>query len=175
MSEISFGKALLSDALRISVLFKTVYIQTYSVDGVTFESANFITKRFSVEHIESIIKKDPSQLIIAYCNDNPIGVAEIIFDSKCSIRNIAIPELSKLYVLERFYGTGIGYQLMIAVEKEVLKKGFTDLYLEVYIHNPKAIAFYKRQGYVSIGTIDFPMESNTYKNFVMNKTLIANV
>ena len=108
MNEISFGKAKLSESLRISVLLKTVYIQRYAVDGVTFEFANFITNRFSTENIENIIKENPSRLIIAYQNGNPIGVAEIIYNSTCPIRKISVPELSKLYVLERFYGKGIG-------------------------------------------------------------------
>lgn len=169
MNEISFGKAKLSDSLRISVLLKTVYIQTYAVDGVTFEFANFITKRFSTENIENIIKENPSQLIIAYQNGNPIGVAEIIYDSTCPIRKLSIPELSKLYVLERFYGKGIGYGLINEAEKEVRENGFKEFNLEVYINNDRAIAFYERQGYASIGNVDFPMESNTYENLVMNK------
>ncbi|GAA4274910.1 GNAT family N-acetyltransferase [Aquimarina gracilis] len=171
MNEISFGKAKLSDSLRISVLLKTVYIQTYAVDGVTFEFSNFITKRFSPELIEKTIKENPSRLIIAYQNGNPIGVAEIIYDSNCPIRKISVPELSKLYVLERFYGKGIGYGLMNEAEKEVRENGFTEFNLEVYINNKRAIAFYERQGYKSIGNVDFPMESNTYENLVMNKEL----
>ncbi|NER18867.1 GNAT family N-acetyltransferase [Spongiivirga citrea] len=171
MNEISFGKAKLSDSLRISVLLKTVYVQTYAVDGVTFEFANFITKRFSTQSIENIIEKNPSRLIIAYQNGNPIGVAEIIYDSTCPIRKKAVPELSKLYVLERFYGKGIGFELMNEAEKEVRKNGFTEFNLEVYINNARAIAFYQRQGYTSIGNVDFPMEFNTYENLVMNKLL----
>ncbi|MBQ4821872.1 GNAT family N-acetyltransferase [Aquimarina sp. MMG016] len=171
MTKISYGKAKLSDSLRISVLLKTVYIQTYAVDGVTFEFANFITKRFSPELIENIIKENPSRLIIAYQNGNPIGVAEIIYDSNCPIRKIPVPELSKLYVLERFYGKGIGYGLMNEAEKEVRENGFSEFNLEVYINNARAIAFYKRQGYVSLGNVDFPMEFNTYENLVMNKAL----
>ena len=168
---ISYGKAELSDALKISVLLKTVYIQTYAVEGITFEFANFITKRFSPELIENIIKENPSRLIIAYLNGNAIGVAEIVYDSTCPIRKTTLPELSKLYVLERFYGKGIGCGLIKEVEKEVRENGFNELNLEVYINNARAIAFYERQGDVSIGNIDFPMESNTYENLVMNKVL----
>ncbi len=172
MAEISFGKAKLTDSLRISVLLKTVYMQTYAVDGVTFEFASFITKRFSIEHIESIIKKNPLQLIVAYQNENPIGVAEIIFDSTCPIRNISITELSKLYVLERFYGRGIGFRLLQSVENELINNGLKELNLEVWKQNERAIAFYKKHGFISIGNVDFPMEYNTYKNYVMNKKLI---
>ncbi len=171
MNKFSIGKAKLSDSLRISVLLKTVYIQTYAVDGVTFEFANFITKRFSSENIENIIKTNSSRLIIAYQNENPIGVAEIIYNSICPIRKTTVPELSKLYVLERFYGKGIGYKLMNEAEKELQNDGFKEFNLEVYINNARARAFYERQGYTAIGNVDFPMESNTYKNLVMNKKL----
>tara|TARA_B100000378_G_C17757845_1_gene311952 strand:+ start:21 stop:539 length:519 start_codon:yes stop_codon:yes gene_type:complete len=169
MTKISYGKAKLADSLRISVLLKTVYIQTYAVDGVTFEFANFITKRFSLEHIESIIKENPLGLIIAYQNENPIGVAEIIYESTCPIRKISIPELSKLYVLERFYGKGIGLGLLASVENQLMNDGFNELNLEVWKQNERAIGFYKKQGFVSIGNTNFPMENNTYENFVMNK------
>ena len=171
MDRISFGKAKLSDSIRISVLLKTVYIQTYANDGITFEFANFITKRFSIENIENIIKENPYRLIVAYYNENPVGVAEIIYNSTCPIRNISVPELSKLYVLERFYGKGIGFGLIKEAEKEVKKNGFKEFNLEVYIKNSRAIAFYKRQGYTVIGNVDFPMEFNTYENLVMNKIL----
>ncbi|AXT54576.1 GNAT family N-acetyltransferase [Aquimarina sp. MMG015] len=167
--KISYGKAKLTDSLRISVLLKTIYIETYAVDGITFEFANFITKRFSLELIENIIKENPNRLIIAYQNENPVGVAEIIYNSTCPIRKIKVPELSKLYVLKRFYGKGIGYGLINEAEKAVKEHGFTEFNLEVYIKNDRAIAFYERQGYTSIGNVDFPMESNTYENLVMNK------
>jgi GNAT superfamily N-acetyltransferase len=172
MSHITFGKATLPDALRISVLLKTVYIQTYAVDGVTHEFSNFINQRFSTTHIEQIIKKTPHQLLIAYYQGNPIGAAEILYDSTCPIQKITVTELSKLYVLERFYGQGIGYGLMNEVEKQVRTRGGKFINLEVYIKNHRAIAFYERQGYGSIGHIDFPMEENTYENLVMRKELV---
>lgn len=172
MEDISFENAKLTDALRISILLKTVYIQTYAVDGITFEFSNFITKRFAPEHIEAIITKNPDQLIIAYYKGNPIGVAETVFESICPIRKKTIPELSKLYVLERFYGKGIGYGLLAKAEKKLLQKGYSEFNLEVYIPNERAISFYKRQGYKIIGEVDFPMEFNTYENFVMNKVFI---
>ena len=171
MNNISFGTANLADALRISVLLKTVYIQTYAVDGITAEFANFITSRFSTNVIEHIIKENHNRLLIAYNDGNPIGVAEIDYNSTCPIRKLPVPELGKLYVLARFYGKGIGFGLLREAESAVRTNGFGELNLEVYIHNTRAVAFYERQGYSSIGTVDFPMETNTYENLVMTKKL----
>lgn len=172
MNPISFGKAKLSDALRISVLMKTVYIQTYDLEGITIESTNYVEKRFSREYIESVIAQNPNQFIIAYHHQNPVGVAEIFFKTICPIRNVSVPELDKLYVLESFFGKGIGFGLMKEVEKTVLSKGYSELNIGVYIKNDRAINFYERQGYASIGQADYPMEHNTYKILIMNKRLI---
>ncbi len=171
MSEISYREATIQDALKISVLLKTVYIQTYAVAGVTLEFASFITQKFAPSLIEGNLRKSSNRFVLACLYENLVGVAEIINNSRCPIRNIPLPELSKLYVLEHFNGKGIGYSLLKEVEKQVVSQGYKELNLEVYVNNDKAIAFYKRQGYTSLGMVDFPMESNTYKNWVMNKRL----
>lgn len=142
-----------------------------AVDGIRLEMATYIDKRFSPEYIKKAIESNTKTLIVAYVNQTPIGVAEIILDTICPIRKVQTPELSKLYVLERFYGKGIGYQLLKEVENELFKSGFKELYLEVFTENPKAIAFYERQEYQKIGQVDFPMQDNVYKNWVMIKSL----
>jgi len=172
MSEIIYKRAEITDAFRISILFKQVYIQVYGVEGITIEFANFITKRFSPELIKETITRNPDSLIVAYFKGNPVGVAEIIYDSLCKIRNIEAAELSKLYVLERFYGKGIGYELLNRVEEQLKDKGHEELFLEVYAYNDRAISFYERQNYSIIGDTLFQMEFNTYENKLMTKRLI---
>ncbi len=171
MNKYLYGKAKLEDTIRISVLLKTVYIETYATRGITFEFANFIEKRFSKEYIENIILDHPNQLQIAYLDNNPIGVAEILFQSTCPIRKIEVPELSKLYVLKRFNGKGVGRSLMTEIEKMLLENEFKEINLEVYKKNVHAISFYERQAFKKIGEVDFPMENNTYENWVMNKVI----
>jgi len=171
MNGISFGKAKLTDALRLSILLKVVYIQVYGVDGVTIEFANFITKKFAPNEIERKIIKEPDSLWVAYTNGNPIGIAEILFCSRCPIRKTEVAELGKLYVLEHFHGKGVGLALLNRVQNHIINKGFAELNLEVYIQNERAITFYKKLGFRILGEVDFLMEHNTYRNLVMNKSL----
>jgi len=173
MIDVIYRKAQIQDVLRISVLFKQVYIQTYATDGITHEFANFITKKFSRENIEQTIAAGPDSLIVALYKDNPVGIAEVVYESTCRIGNMVAPELSKLYVLDRFCGKGIGHGLLLEAEKAVIAKNHHQLWLEVWINNPNAIAFYERQKYACIGNASFPMEFNTYENKVMRKSFEA--
>lgn len=169
--EIVYRKAVADDALKLSILFQQVYIQTYGVDGVSGEYANFISRQFAVEKLLNTISTQPDNITVAIYGDNLVGVAELEWNIKCPVGDFVSPELSKLYVLEWFSGKGIGFNLLKAAEQTVLLKGFTELWLWVYVLNPRAIAFYERQNYHSIGTAFYQMEVNKYENFVMYKKL----
>lgn len=167
--EITYRKATLSDTLKLSVLYKQVYIQTYGREGVSDEFANFITKQFSVERLGQIISDHPDNIIVAAYKDNLVGVAEIEFEKKSPRGNIIAPELSKLYILEWFCGKGIGYRLLAEAEQVVASRGIGEMWLWVLETNARAIAFYERQQYKWIGNASFQMETNKYENKVMVK------
>lgn len=62
---ITYRKAIISDAKKLSILFKHVYIQTCGIDGVSDEFANFITLQFSVERLEKLISTQADNFIVA--------------------------------------------------------------------------------------------------------------
>jgi GNAT superfamily N-acetyltransferase len=167
--DIIYRKAQSADALKLSVLYKQVYIQTYGTEGVSDEFANFITRQFAPERLEQIIVEHPDNIILGVYKNNLLGVAEIEFAKKCPINNIIAPELNKLYILERFCGLGIGYRLLEEAEKTVHSKGIKEMWLWVLESNNRAIAFYDRRGYQHIGNASFQMEINKYENKVMLK------
>jgi ribosomal protein S18 acetylase RimI-like enzyme len=169
--EIIIRKAIPSDSLRLSVLYKQVYIQTYGNEGVSNEYANFITKQFAVEKIENTINSHPDNISVAEYKGNLVGVAEVEFDKQCPVDDIIAPELNKLYILEWFCGMGIGQKLLEAAEETVRSKGINEIWLWVYLFNRRAISFYEKQQYQWIGNAFFQMEFNKYENKVMLKKL----
>lgn len=56
-------------------------------------------------------------------------------------------ELQKLYLVEELKGLGIGKKLLLLVEKEAKKSGYTKLYLETHSNFDVAIKMYKKYGY----------------------------
>ena len=170
-SMIIYQHAKPEDTLRLSILFQQVYIQSYALEGITVEFANFISQRFAPDRIRKTINEQPDSIIVAYNKDHPIGVAELDFQNKCPIDNLPGAELNKLYVLERFCSKGIGGNLLKKAEEKAIEKGFAQLWLEVWLENPRAIQFYEKQHYQPVGVVDFPMETNTYQNMVMWKEL----
>ncbi|HMS64366.1 MAG TPA: GNAT family N-acetyltransferase [Ignavibacteria bacterium] len=168
---IIYREAEISDALQLSVLLGHVFIDTYGTEGVNSESANFIFKEFSVKNTEKLIMDNSENIIIATYKDNIVGVAEMEFNKICPVDNIIAPELNKLYVLERFCGKGIGYNLLKKVEEIIITKEVNEIWLSVLSTNERAVSFYERQGFKWIGNFDFQMEFSSHDNKVMHKKL----
>lgn len=170
-SDIHYRIAHRDDSKKLSILFKQVYIQTYGIEGVSDEFANFITKQFSVERIENTIRQNPNCMIVAVYKNNLVGVAEIEFSKQCPIENIVAAELNKLYILEWFCGIGIGEKLLNHAEEIVKSKGENQMWLWVLESNFRTVSFYEKHGYKWIGNASFQMETNSYDNKVMLKNL----
>jgi ribosomal protein S18 acetylase RimI-like enzyme len=169
--DIVYRNAVPDDCLKLSILYKQVYIQTYGTEGVSDEFAHFISQQFAVERLEQTIKALPGNIIVALYKNNLVGVVEIELEKKCPVGTIIAPELNKLYILEWFCGIGIGNSLLQEAEKFVLSKGINEMWLWVLETNARAISFYERQGYNTIGNASFQMEVNKYENKVMLKKL----
>ena len=73
--------------------------------------------------------------------------------------------------MDCFCGKGIGQQLLQEIEKIVIAKNIYEMWLWVLISNHRAISFYEKQDYKTIGNAYFQMETNKYENKVMHKTL----
>jgi ribosomal protein S18 acetylase RimI-like enzyme len=171
INQITYRNANIKDINKLSILFKQVYIQTYGIDGVSDEFANFIVKQFSPERLQNLILDNPDNLIVAEYKENLVGAVEIEFNKLCPINNFRAPELNKLYILEWFCGKGIGYNLLTQAEKVVKKNGSNQMWLWALVSNHRAISFYEKQNYKWIGNAPFQMEKNSYDNKVMLKQL----
>lgn len=169
--EILYRPALIGDSRKLSILFKQVYIQTYGIEGVSDEFANFIVLQFSVERIERILIENPDSLIVAVYKNNLVGVAEVEFSKKCPIEGIIAAELNKLYILEWFCGSGIGQRLLELAEEVAAKRGEEQMWLWVLASNTRAVNFYEKHHYTWIGNASFQMETNKYENKVLLKDL----
>jgi len=80
-------------------------------------------------------------------------------------------ELKRIYLLNRFHGTGLGARLMGTAIEGAASQGFTRMLLGVFGGNSRAIAFYARQGYVEAGVRKFRVGANEYDDLVLAKSL----
>ncbi len=76
-------------------------------------------------------------------------------------------ELQRLYVLERWHGQGVASELMQASIKAMQQRGFDCLWLGVWERNFRALAFYKKVGFVAVGEHVFHLGTSAQRDLLM--------
>jgi len=71
----------------------------------------------------------------------------------------------RLAVKVEFWNDGIGKSLMLFTENLVTEKELNSIRLDTYSGNPKAMEFYRRLGYIELGTIDLKPNKDKYHCF----------
>jgi len=77
-------------------------------------------------------------------------------------------ELNRIYVVAEQHGRGIGQALMKRALTDAARAGCDRLWLGVWEHNPKAMAFYKQLGFEIVGTHAFMLGEERQRDLVMS-------
>ena len=167
MENLNIREAQKTDILNLTVLKQQVWISTYAVDGIRTEFSEYVLSVFTPDNIEKSLSDKNMVTFIAENDNHMIGCVDISFSTKCPNEIVDAPEVTVLYVLERFCGQGIGKQLLDKVVEYLKSEGHQALWLTVYHDNKRAINFYNKLGFKDKGVDYFEMDGNKYENRVM--------
>lgn len=83
----------------------------------------------------------------------------------------AAGEIQRLYVSSAWHGTGVARDLMSACLAALRARGSDVAWLGVWERNPRAIAFYRKLGFVEVGDHVFPLGTDPQRDVVMMRPL----
>jgi ribosomal protein S18 acetylase RimI-like enzyme len=76
-------------------------------------------------------------------------------------------ELSRIYVTAEWQGRGVAHALMDRTLADATRGGCDRLWLGVWEHNPKAMAFYRKFGFEIVGTQAFMLGQERQRDLIM--------
>lgn len=80
-------------------------------------------------------------------------------------------QIARFYVDQNHHGRGIAQQLMNAAYDTARQLGATNIWLGVWEHNPRAIAFYNKCGYRDVGSQPFLVGSDLQTDRIMARVI----
>ncbi|MEM9466428.1 MAG: GNAT family N-acetyltransferase [Actinomycetota bacterium] len=98
--------------------------------------------------IEANPDPDHGRRLVVEVDGEVVGLALVVADRD---GEEGVGEIPLIYVHPTAWGTGAGFALMVECEAEMQRRGFTAAVLWVLEANPRARAFYERQGWFADG------------------------
>jgi len=77
-------------------------------------------------------------------------------------------ELNRIYVTAEWQGRGVARALMDQALTDAARGGCDALWLGVWEHNPKAMAFYRKFGFEFVGTHAFMLGNERQRDLIMS-------
>lgn len=79
--------------------------------------------------------------------------------------------LRRLYVLDRYHGTGVALALMGEAFTQARSGGHDALWLSVSRHNARGLSFYRKTGFSVVGEQIFPVGQDLHEDFIMARRM----
>jgi len=162
-----------NDAAIIALLGRITFGETFGhLFPIREELEAYYERTFNVSKIGESLRKPTNQFWIATVNELPVGYAKLKLDSPTPfLKSEAICQLQKIYVLKEFLGLKIGRGLQTVLLKKAKALKYHIIWLSVFHSNDRAIQFYQKNDFDTIGQHDFQIGSQRFTFNAMAKSL----
>lgn len=170
MSGISFRDACPSDAAIVAALGRETFVETF---GHLYTPENLAA--FLVNHSQENWRAELSDARFAV----RLGEAEGRAVAYAKLGPPSLPfeakgptiELRQFYVLKPWQGMGAAAELMEWALAEARERGAEEMYLSVFVDNPRARRFYERYGFECVGKYHFMVGTHADDDLIMRLSL----
>ncbi|MEM8963107.1 MAG: GNAT family N-acetyltransferase, partial [Acidobacteriota bacterium] len=171
--ELIIRPAHLADAPLIAQIADRTFRDAFAATNAADDLEAYMETAFSVEQTAKELGDEANTFFVAMLGDRPVGYAKVREHSvDPSVRGPEPVELERLYVDQHVIGRRIGAKLMRICLDTAQSRGYQTLWLGVWEHNPRAIAFYERWGFERVGAHVFRLGTDDQTDLVMERPVL---
>ena len=172
MINIEIKKISKNDIVQLQSVGRQTFYETFSEGNTEENMKNYLREGFSVEKLTTELDDKNSEFYFSILNNKAIGYLKINFGkSQTELQDQNAVEIERIYVLKEFYGKGVG-QILYDKAIQIAKQKMADyVWLGVWEKNPRAISFYKKNGFVEFDKHIFVLGNDEQTDIMMKLKL----
>ncbi len=163
----------------------TTFIETYADQNDPTEFYTYVEQTFAPEQLQNELNTEGAIFYFIEHDNYNIGYFKIntnkspahadrphfYFDFS-PFESLQMTELERIYLKKEFQGKGFAAEMMSFIESCARQKNSQYLWLGVWTMNPKAIHYYEKCGFDTIGEHIFQIGDDAQKDYLMWKKII---
>jgi ribosomal protein S18 acetylase RimI-like enzyme len=174
MKNIDIEKVTLNDIEQLQKIGRETFYETFSARNTVENMEKYLDEKFSVEKLTTELKEKDSEFYFATFDTSVIGYLKLNFgQSQTELKDDKALEIERIYVLKEFHGKKIGQILYNKAIQIANQKKVDYVWLGVWDENPRAINFYRKNGFVQFDKHVFKL-GNDEQTDIMMKLKITN-
>jgi ribosomal protein S18 acetylase RimI-like enzyme len=161
---ISFVRLGPSDAALLSKVGGITIFESHGHSAPADVMQAYVDKNFNEEACRAELTEEDNIFQAIIYNHQPAGYSKIVFDCPHpAVPLLQVTKMERLYLLKEFHGLDLGRRLMQKAIGQSKAQEEQGMWLNVWKGNDRAIRFYQKQGFETIGESEFvltPTHSN---------------
>jgi ribosomal protein S18 acetylase RimI-like enzyme len=164
--------ATIDDARLLAELGARTFREAYASNNDPDALAEVIAATFNLGEQTKALTDDATCWFIADAQREAVGYAMLREgEQPAAVSGNNAIELARIYILQAWYGRGIGAALMQACLEQAAVDGYDTIWLGVWEHNPRAIAFYEKWGFEQVGAHAFQFGKERQTDLLMQRAV----
>lgn len=162
-------KAEITDAKTISTIGKQTFFEAHETSAPKEELEIYLNAKLNEEVISAELNNPTNIFHLLFYENELAGYSKIIYNTpppQLADINDAC-KLERIYFLQKFYRKRLGIKLFNFNKDLCLQNNQSGMWLTVWIGNERAINFYEKIGFKTIGEIMFKVGKIESPNLVM--------
>ena len=168
MEEIEVKQVTLSDIEQLQKISRKTFYETFSAGNTEENMKKYLEEGFSEAKLTGELSNPNSEFYFATLGNNVIGYLKLnVGQSQTEMKDEGALEIERIYVLKEFHGKKVG-QILYEKAMEVARQKNADyVWLGVWEENPRAINFYKKNGFVEFDKHIFKLGEDKQTDIMM--------
>jgi ribosomal protein S18 acetylase RimI-like enzyme len=169
---IQVQKVTLGEVDQLQKIGKQTFYETFSASNTEANMSQYLQEGFSVAKLTTELNDPYTEFYFATLDGNIIGYLKLNFGpSQTELQDEKALEIERIYVAQAFHGKQVG-QVLYDTAVQVAKHKKADyIWLGVWEQNPRAIQFYKKNGFVEFDKHIFQLGSDKQTDIMMKLKL----
>ena len=163
-----------ADAAQLSALAEQTFRDAFAVANAP-QDMDLHCRTHYGEALQAQEITDPNRVTLLCEHDGRmVGFAQLRWGEvpDCIVADTA-GEILRLYVIREFHGKSVAQELMQACMQEMTRHRSEVVWLGVWEHNSRAIAFYGKFGFVEVGEHVFQLGNDPQRDILMARHIAA--
>ena len=172
MNNIDIKKASIIDVNQLQTIARQTFFETFSAANSSDNMERYLEDGFSLEKLTSELNNKSSEFYFATLDNKVIGYLKLNFgQSQTELKDDRALEIERIYVLKDFHGKNVGQLLYEKAMQTAKQKNADYVWLGVWEENPRAITFYKKNGFVEFDKHIFHLGDDEQTDIMMKLQL----
>jgi diamine N-acetyltransferase len=172
MTDISIEKVTLDKIDQLQRIGRQTFYETFSAGNTEENMKKYLDEGFSIKKLTDELNNQNAEFYFATLDNNVIGYLKLNFgQSQTELKDDKALEIERIYVLREFYGQSVGQLLYDKAIQIARQKNADYVWLGVWEENPRAISFYKKNGFVEFDKHIFKLGNDEQTDIMMKLRL----